>query len=370
MRLRLLAAVFGLGVSSMASAAPGSIDQQVDQFFSQGVKHCKNAMELSRSSRGIAEAEFDRYRSYISKVEALKPELKEDVMVKRQMQQCDQVGHDIARNKALPIFEQSLSVCKEVKLLVSRDHLTRAKSKFVEYKQFRDQALGMTDTVLKVGSNASKARRCDRLQDRIVAAEERIKFSEIKADRLVSTLRKSSDSCLVTGRMLENVGNNLEKLKAAEEMLSQAQGYFKQTQNYPEAIARAENYPGYESSKRIRQYMVDYGRCEQNVVATIASQKSQILAKQNIKPSVVVESVASVETVTPAAAMQPAVATTANVQNSAVAEKPVVATLEATQQSAAEPATVVQTAEPPESANPYAQGIVEEALVQISHDIE
>lgn len=352
MKLPLIAAVLGLGISTGVSAANTAVDQQVDQFFKQGIKHCKNAMDLSRTSVEIASAEFDRYESYIGKVEALKPELKEDVMVKRQMEQCDQVGHDIARNKALPVFEESMSVCKEVKTLVSRDYLTKAKSKFVEYRQMRDKALSLTDTVLKVGSNASKARRCDRMEDRIIAAEQRIKYSEIKADRLVSTLRKSTDSCLVSSRMLERVGGNLEKLNAAEEMLSQAKGYFQQTQNYPEAIARSENFPGYESSKKIRQYMVDYGKCEQDVFAAITQQKETILASRGITPEVAPQvHVASVEqAVTPAAEVE---------------VTPVI------EQTVAVQETVQSQQDQPQQIHSQERAdLVEEALVQVSHEIE
>lgn len=284
MKLPTFIAVIGLGFSG-TSVADTLLDQQVDQFFAQGVKHCKNAMALSRTSNEVAAAEFDRYTAFIGKVEALKPELKDDVMIQRQMEQCDQVGHDIARNEALPVFEQGLATCKEVKSFIQGDYLTKAKAKFLEYTQLRDQALGMTDTVLKVGSNASKVRRCDRLEEKIIAAEQRINFSEIKADRLLSTLRKSNDSCVVTQRMLQNVGDNAEKLNAAEAMLTQARDYFEQTQNYPEAIARAENYPGYESSKKIRSYMLEYSRCEQNVVASLGIQKQSVAAQQEIAES-------------------------------------------------------------------------------------
>lgn len=360
MRLRLLVAVLGLGFSAVGNTADTAIDKQVDNFFAQGIKHCKQAMDLSRTSREVAKAEFERYQSYIGKVEALKPELKNDLMVKRQMEQCDQVGHDIARNEALPIFEQSLAVCKEVKALVKRDHLTKAKAKYMEYTQYRDQALNLTDTVLKVGSNASKERRCNRLEDRIIAAEQRIQYSEIKADRLVSTLRKSTDSCLVSGRMLENVGSNMEKLKAAEAMLSQAQDYFKQTKNYPEAIARSENFPGYESSKKIRQYMVDYGRCEQDVVANITEQKQIFVASQ--------QAAAQEQEVVAAVAAEPAAELSQQPMVEAVVasnadQAPAADSMTTEAVAATEPAAPL--------ASPYEPNdLVQEGLVQMSHDIE
>ncbi len=273
MKFPLIAAVLGLSLSSQVIAANTAVDQQVDQFFNQGVKHCKNATDLSRSDAETAAAEFEHYQSYIEKVIALKPDLKQDTVAKRQMEQCERVRHDIARAKALPIFEQSLAVCNDIKTLVSGDYLTKAKSKFAEYQQIRDQALAMTNTVLKVGSNASKARRCDRMEQRILAAEQRVKLREKQADRLISTLRKSTDSCLVSTRMLKRVGNNLEKLGAAEEMLSQAKDYYQQTESYSEAITRSENFPGYESSKMIQQYIADYGKCERNMQAAIKSKK-------------------------------------------------------------------------------------------------
>ncbi len=291
MRFANLIAAAGLSFSGTVLASQTVIDQQVDTFFAKGMAHCKNAMELSRTSRQVAAAEFDRYQSYIGKVEALKPELKNDIMIKRQMEQCDQVGHDIARADALPVIEEGLAVCKEVKSLIQGDYITKAKARFLEYTQHRNQAVSMTDTVLKVGSNASKIRRCDRLEEKIIAAEQRIHHSEIKADRLLSALRKSNDSCEVTRSMLADKDINEEKLEAAESMLAQSREYFQQTERYPEAINRAENYPGYESSQKIRQHMLEYSRCDQNVVARLDS-KRDYLAQQQAKAAARAEQIA------------------------------------------------------------------------------
>lgn len=285
MKLASMVAVLGLGFSGSLMAAQTAIDQQVDTFFAKGMEHCKQAMDLSRTSAKVAAAEFDRYSSYMRKVDALKPELKNDIMVSRQIAQCAQVGHDIARTQALPVIEQGLAVCGEVKSLIDADHLTKAKASFLEYTQRRDQALAMTDTVLKVGSNASKVRRCDRLEEKIIAAEQRIHHSEIKADRLLSALRKSTDVCEVTRKMLQDDKVTAEKLEAADTMLAQARDYFKQSERYPEAVSRAENFPGYESSQKIRQYLMEYSRCDQHVAANL-EQQQQVLAQQQTEAPV------------------------------------------------------------------------------------
>lgn len=295
MKVATLFAVVSLGFASVGSAATSAIDQQVDSFFNKGLQHCKNAMELSRTSGEVAAAEYDRYESYISKVEALKPELKDDVMVKRQMEQCEQVGHDIARTEALPVIEEGLAACKEVKDLIAGDYITKAKAKFLQYTQHRDEALSMTDTVLKVSANASKVRRCDRLEEKIIAAEQRIHHSEIKADRLLSALRKSNDSCDVTQAMAGDIGTSEEKLAAAETMLSQARDYFKSTEQYGDALARAENFPGYESSKQIRQELLAYSRCEQSVVAQLNQQRQVIAQQRATQPAPTQQEVASQE---------------------------------------------------------------------------
>lgn len=285
MKLASVIAVLVLGFSGSLMAAPMAIDQQVDAFFARGMEHCKQAMDLSRTSAKVAAAEFDRYTSYMRKVEALKPELKSDIMISRQMAQCEQVGHDIARIQALPVIEEGLVVCGEVKSLVNGDYLSKAKARFLEYTRHRDQALAMTDTVLKVGFNASKIRRCDRLEEKIIAAEQRIHHSEIKADRLLSALRKSTDSCEVTRNLLEDGKVTEDKLMAAESMLSQARDYFKQTERYPDAVTRAENFPGYASSQKIRQYLMEYSRCDQHVAANLAQQHQLLVQQQAAEPA-------------------------------------------------------------------------------------
>lgn len=280
MVVRTLIAVMGLGLAGTVFAGDAVIDQKVDNFFAKGMQHCKNAMDLSRTSRQVAAAEFDRYESYMGKVDALKPEFSTDIMISRQREQCDQVGHDIARSEALPLVEEGLAVCKEVRTLIRGDYITKAKARFLDYARQRDKAVALTDTVLKVGSNASKIRRCDRLEEKIIAAEQRIEASEIRADRLISALRKSNATCEVTQSLLSDDGVNAKALDAAGNMLSQAREYFSQTENYPEAIRRAENFPGYESSKQIRAYMLEYSRCDQTVAARLTDQRQQLAQRQ------------------------------------------------------------------------------------------
>lgn len=361
MRFAAAFIVFGLGFTGVSHGAATAIDKQVDQFFSQAMKHCKNAMTLSRASNQVAAAEFDRYESFVGKVEALKPELKNDVMVQRQMEQCEQVGHDIARHQALPVFEKSLAVCKEIKPLLSGEYLTKAKAKFLEYTQYRDQALAMTDTVLQVGSNASKVRRCDRIEEKIIAAEQSVQVSEIKADRLLSTLRKSTDSCLVVNKMLEDAGDNPEKLHAAQAMLSQARSYFDDAQAYPNALARAENYPGYESSKKIRNYLLTYSRCDQNAVATLEI-KREMIARQTAAQVPQVASQSKPAATEPVAS-EGSVATLAAQPVSDQVEPMADAT--ATSQPLTAQSEEPSQAQPVGEDDPYSQG-----LVQISHEIE
>ncbi|OUS23687.1 hypothetical protein A9Q99_27000 [Gammaproteobacteria bacterium 45_16_T64] len=260
-------AVIGLMFSNWASA--GVSDKTKDaarNLFEQGLVHCTNALESSRSDQGVSQQEFDTYTTVLSRAEALYPGIAEDSQkAARQIKQCSQIGEDIARYKALPLLEQGVLACKEAKLLAKGDYLSKARAKYREYVSMRDRALSLTGSVLKVASNSSKVRRCDKLEDGLMAAQTRIDKEEIDANSLIALLARSNDSCQVAQQMAVKSGVSRPKLEATKAMVSVGENYFSEASLHQAALQRAQNYPGYDSSKSIASLTSKYTLCNSEI---------------------------------------------------------------------------------------------------------
>lgn len=250
-------------------------------LLDKGLQHCTSAMKLSRTDQSIAKSEYDLYALALSRAVAIYPEISsESTKISRQVDQCAQVGDDIARAQALPFLEQGVAACKQAKSLAKGDYLSKAKTKYREYVGLRDKALLLTQSVLKVGSNSSKVRRCDKLEGSLMAAETRIEGEEADAAELISLLQKSADSCQVAQRMVTQSGVSRSKLDATKTVLYHAETYFQETELHSGAMKRAKNYPGYASSKKVKEITLQYSNCHDELVAVISAATQSVIRQE------------------------------------------------------------------------------------------
>ena len=271
----------GLVVFSHVSVAGASDKGVALNLLDNGLQHCTSAMKLSRTDQAAAKSEYDLYVLALSRAVAIYPEISsESSKTSRQVDQCVQVGDDIARAQAIPFLDQGVAACKQAKSLAKGDYLSKAKTKYKEYVGLRDKALLLTESVLKVGSNSSKVRRCDKLEDSLMAAQTRIEGEETDAAALISLLRRSSDSCQVAQRMATQSGVSRSKLDATKSVLSHAETYFQETQLHATAMKRAENYPGYSSSKEVKEITFQYRLCHDELVAVINAATQSVIRQE------------------------------------------------------------------------------------------
>jgi len=239
-------------------------------LLAQGLEHCTKATRSTRTNQLAAMKEYKAYITALNRAKAIYPEISEHSRtLSRQVQQCSQIGTDIARMQALPLLEKGVLACKEAKVFAKGDYLSKARVKYKEYLALRNQAIALTDSVLKVASNSSKVRRCDKLESSLMAAQTRVLNDEQRAGELISLLQRAEDSCLVAQRMATKSGESRVYLDTTKGMLGHAERYFNETQLHQDALKRATNYPGYSSSKQVQRLTSTFIICRDELVAII-----------------------------------------------------------------------------------------------------
>jgi len=270
-----------------ASKAGGAIvgrDNDVAlSLLTKGIEHCTKATRATRTNQLAAMKEYKTYVTALNRAKAIYPKISEHSRtLSRQMQQCSQIGTDIARMQALPLLEKGVLACKEAKAFAKGDYLSKARVKYKEYQDFRNQAVALTESVLKVASNSSKVRRCDKLESSLMAAQTRVVNDEQKANELISLLRRAEDSCLVAQRLATKSGESRVNLDTTKSMLGHAERYFNETPIHQSAFKRATNYPGYGSSKLIQKLTRTFLICRDELVAIIEAATQSVNRQEEL----------------------------------------------------------------------------------------
>lgn len=249
----------------------------------KGLEHCTKATRSTRTDQVEAKQEYEAYVTALSRAKAIYPKIRSHSRtLSRQIEQCSQIGTDIARTQALPLLEKGVLACKEAKVLAKGDYLTKAKVKYSEYLELRNQAVALTESVLKVASNSSKVRRCDKLENNLMVAHSRVVNDEQKAEELISLLRRAEDSCLVAQRIATKAGKSRAELNSTVSMLGHAERYFKETEVHAGALARAANYPGYETSKQIKRLTSTFSICRDELVVIVDAATKSVVRQEEL----------------------------------------------------------------------------------------
>lgn len=272
--------IVGLLMANGAHASVNDKDKQTARsLFEEGVVHCTKALEHSRSDQQVSQQEYEAYSHALSRAEAIYPGIIDDsAKTARQVKQCEQIGDDIARYQALPLLDQGVLACNAAKQLAKGDYLSKARTKYREYVNMRDKALSLTPSVLKVASNSSKVRRCDKLEGNLMAAQDRIEKEEVDANALITLLSRANESCQVAQHMAVKSGVSRSKLDATKAMVSVGENYFREASIHKGALQRAKNYPGYQSSKAITELSAQFTACN-NEIAVVLKTAGRAIAR-------------------------------------------------------------------------------------------
>lgn len=148
--------------------------QDLDSIIKQASKECRNAKILRRSDLSQAQTSFKEYVKLLNQAIAIKPNLLDnpDVNTQRVLDFCNVVKSDLDRAEALPLFERGIRECGEARVLISNAAFDEARDKYRLYREYKEGALVISESVLDVYENSYEIRLCDRLSDDIAKAED------------------------------------------------------------------------------------------------------------------------------------------------------------------------------------------------------
>jgi TonB family protein len=153
----------------------GVFAQEADlqTIIRQASKECRAAKTLRRSDLDAAKDHFREYRQLINQARTIKPDLLDspDTATERVLLFCYNVKKDLDRAEALPMFEQGLRECSEARIMISNAAFDDAEAKYRIYREQKQGALAISESVLDVYENSYEVRLCDRLGDDIAQAK-------------------------------------------------------------------------------------------------------------------------------------------------------------------------------------------------------
>jgi hypothetical protein len=167
-------------------------------------------------------------------------------------------------------------MCQDAKTALTTGNTDTARARFSQYQTYRDQALAMTPTVLRVGSTALQVRVCDGVPAHIAQIDARHDSYEKAAQAALSAYQRAQDSCDVSRRIAEGTELSEQQLAVVTETLAQAQAYGAEAGERAGRLSRA----GARVDSRIREQMTalrdKVENCRQQVIVRVDTLRMQL----------------------------------------------------------------------------------------------
>ncbi len=278
--------VFGAFVAT-SSIAQG---EEVQSLIRQASKECRAAKTLRRSDLGAAKEHFQQYRQILNQARAIKPDLLDspDTATARVLNFCFNVKRDLDRAEALPLFEQGLRECAEARIMISNAAFEDAAAKYRIYREQKEGALAISDSVLDVYENSYEVRLCDRLGQDIEQAksEYQKRLRETASESLnlfggiVSTLNQAERQCRGAQSLVSDVDSYGEQTvtqisNLSKESISQRQAA---VQNRDQLITQGKN-PNTATRQKIDSLLLAIDECQGGIAAGIKRVEATLAAR-------------------------------------------------------------------------------------------
>lgn len=205
---------------SAASASAQSDD--IQSLVRQASKECRAAKTLRRSDLSAAKEHFKEYRQIINQARAIQPDLLDspDSATERVLDFCYNVKRDLDRAEALPLFEQGLRECAEARIMISNAAFEDAEAKYRVYREQKEGALAISDSVLDVYENSYEVRLCDRLGRDIEQA---------KAEYQQQLRESATETRSVFGDVVTMLNQAQRQCEGAKNLVNDVDSYSAQT---------------------------------------------------------------------------------------------------------------------------------------------
>lgn len=214
-----------------ASASAQTADARVKTLIRQASKECRTAKTLRRSDLATAQEHFRNYQKIFNEALDIKPDLLDSPGkdTERVLNYCDVVKKDLDRAEALPQFERGLRECAEARVMISNAAFDDADEQYRRYREYRDGAVAISESVLEVyGPNSYEVRLCDRLGDDIALARQ-------EYQRQLRESRAESQNFFKD--VLAGLNQSERQCRGAQNLIGDAEGYNAQTISQVESLS-------------------------------------------------------------------------------------------------------------------------------------
>lgn len=168
----------GVVIAGLFFTCAGGVQAQqsedVDALIRQASKECRTAKTMRRSDLEEAQSHFRNYQQLLQRALQIQPDLLDspDAATERVLNFCEAVKRDLDRAEALPQFEMGLRACAEARVMIANAAFDDAEEKFQRYREQKQGALAISESVLDVYENSYEVRLCDQLGEDIAKARE------------------------------------------------------------------------------------------------------------------------------------------------------------------------------------------------------
>lgn len=213
-------ALAGLFVS--CGAAQAQQGESVDSLVRQASKECRTAKTMRRSDLDAAQEHFRNYQQLLQRALQIRPDLLDSpgASVERVLNFCDAVKRDLDRAEALPEFEEGLKACAEARVMIANASFDEAEEKYQRYREQKEGALAISESVLDVYENSYEVRLCDQLGEDIAKARE--EYQEQLREQAAETRNMFRE-------VVDSLSQARRQCRGAQNLINDSDGYGRQT---------------------------------------------------------------------------------------------------------------------------------------------
>lgn len=268
-------------------------NEAVKELVKQASKECRTAKMLRRSDLDEARNHFKAYVELLNQAITVQPNLLDnpDSDTQRVLDFCNVVKTDLDRAVALPLFERGIRECGEARVLISNAAFDEAREKHRLYREYKEGALVISESVLDVHENSYEIRLCDRLEEDIAQAEAEYQ-KQLRQEALAERQDAFQD-------ILDSLGQADRQCRGARDLINDKDSYNTQTIAQVESLAaEAEKIhraavlerdkliaegkkPNQAVSTKISAALTGIQECQGAIPSGVARVKATLVAKSN-----------------------------------------------------------------------------------------
>lgn len=269
-------------------------NEKIKELVSQASKECRTAKMLRRSNLDEAQNHYKSYVSLMNQATAIQPDLLDnpDADTRRVLDFCEVVKSDLDRAVALPLFERGLRECGEARVLITNAAFDEARAKYKLYREYKEGALGISQSVLQVLENSYEVRLCDRLGEDIAQAEEEYQ-KQLRQAALAETkdaFQGVLDGLTQADRQCRGARDLInDKNSYNSQTIAQVEGLAKEAEKIHQAavverdklIAEGQK-PGPAIKAKITAALTNVEECQGAIPSGLARVKATLAAKSDV----------------------------------------------------------------------------------------